>query len=219
MIFMGQEWAASTPFLYFTDHPEELGRLVTKGRRREFRHFRAFSDAEACERIPDPQAECTFTTSHLQWEETTEDRHFAMFRLYQALLAIRRTEPAIRYAEIGSFQAYALSETTLLLRQDADLGPSLLAVIQAQGAADIDLHGHAALKGLLATQCQLILTTEDPPFALDPQPPYVQVTRAAPRIAFRRPSAVLLRAWPEADPALLQAQNGTSESDLPGRDE
>ena len=42
LIFMGQEFAASTPFLYFTDHPEELGKLVTAGRRNEFKGFGAF---------------------------------------------------------------------------------------------------------------------------------------------------------------------------------
>ncbi len=57
---MGQEWAAGTPFLYFTDHPEPLGSLVTEGRRKEFQHFSAFSDPEAQERIPDPQSPETF---------------------------------------------------------------------------------------------------------------------------------------------------------------
>jgi maltooligosyltrehalose trehalohydrolase len=52
LLFMGQEWAASTPFLFFTDHPPELGRLVTKGRRREFRRFTAFADPSSRERFP-----------------------------------------------------------------------------------------------------------------------------------------------------------------------
>ena len=202
LIFMGQEWAASTPFRYFTDHPEELGRLVTEGRRKEFRHFRDFSDEEARQRIPDPQAESTFLASRLKWEETTCDPHFSMFRLYQALLALRRTEPAIRYTGVGSFQAYALSEHTLLLRQNADFGPGLLAIIQMEGSAEVDLAGHPSLAGLVATRSQLILTTEDPPFAVDPQPPRVELTNVNPRIAFRRPSAVLLRVWAEDDPAL-----------------
>ena len=69
LLFMGQEWAATTPFLYFTDHPEELGKLVTEGRRNEFRHFSAFSDAAARERIPDPQDQATFRASRLDWSE------------------------------------------------------------------------------------------------------------------------------------------------------
>jgi maltooligosyltrehalose trehalohydrolase len=206
LIFMGQEWAASTPFLYFTDHPEALGRLVTEGRRKEFCHFRQFCDEQDRSRIPDPQTEATFLASRLKWEETKADDHFSTFRLYQALLSLRRTEPAIRYAEVGSFCAYALSDTTLLLRQDADLGPSLLAVIQMEGAADISLAGHPALEHLAAGRCQLILTTEDPPFAPAPQPPQVDLMGDAPKITFRRPSAVLLRVWNERDPALQLAR-------------
>jgi maltooligosyltrehalose trehalohydrolase len=197
LLFMGQEWAAGTPFLFFTDHPEELGKLVTEGRRKEFKHFRMFADESARELIPDPQAECTFRASKLNWAEAARDPHVSMLWLYRALLALRRSEPAIRYAETGSFRAYALSETTLLLRQDADIGPSLLAVIQMQGAAEVDLAGHPALEGLAATRCQLVLTTEDPPFAAEPQPPRVELALVAPRIAFARPSAVLLRALPE----------------------
>ena len=127
-----------------------------------------------------------------------------MLWFYRTLLALRRTEPAIRYAEVGSFQAFALSETTLLLRQDADIGPSLLAVIQMHGAGEVDLEGHPALDGLAFLRCQLVLTTEDPPFAADPQPPRVDLIDRAPRISFSRPSAVLLRVLPHSDPQFSQ---------------
>ncbi|HVA93082.1 MAG TPA: malto-oligosyltrehalose trehalohydrolase, partial [Chloroflexota bacterium] len=69
MLFMGQEFAASSPFLYFTDHPPELGKLVTEGRRSEFASFSAFQDPDAREHIPDPQAEQTFLASKLRWPE------------------------------------------------------------------------------------------------------------------------------------------------------
>jgi maltooligosyltrehalose trehalohydrolase len=195
LLFMGQEWAATTPFLYFTDHPEELGRLVTAGRRREFRHFRQFSDEEARRQIPDPQNTSTFQASRLCWDELPREPHRSVFRLYQALLAVRKTERALQYAEIGSFKAWALSDTTLLLRNDADVGPSVLALIQMHHSADVDLADHPSLEALDATRCQLILTTEDPPFANDPQPPRLAIASAPPRISFSRPSAILLRAW------------------------
>ena len=57
MLFMGQEWAASSPFLFFTDHEAALGELVIEGRRREFVRFSSFGDPAARERIPSPQAE------------------------------------------------------------------------------------------------------------------------------------------------------------------
>jgi maltooligosyltrehalose trehalohydrolase len=192
---MGQEWAATTPFLYFTDHPEELGKLVTEGRRNEFRHFSAFSDAAARGRIPDPQDEATFDASKLVWPELTCEPHASTFRLYARLLALRRHEPAIRCER---FAAYALSESVLLLRQDAEEGPSLLAIIQMHGSSEIRLADHQSLWGLDRSLWQLLFTTEDRPFAPDPQPPVVEFLAGELKVAFARPSAVLLSIWPQA---------------------
>ena len=193
LLFMGQEWAATTPFLYFTDHPEELGRLVTSGRRNEFRHFAAFSDPIARDRIPDPQAEATFASSRLDWTEAEQEPHAAIRRLYQRLLALRRSEPAIRCER---FAAFALTETTLLIRQDAEHGPSLLAVIQMNGSAEVELAACPGLTGLDLLRCQVLFTTEDRPFASDPVLPALTFDVGGLRIAFGRPSAVLLSVWP-----------------------
>ena len=200
LLFMGQEWAASTPFLYFTDHPEELGRLVTEGRRKEFGGFAMFADPEARERIPDPQAESTFAASRLDWSERDREPHASTLRLYRTLLALRQTEPALRFAQPGSFEAFALTESTLLIRQDADAGPSLLAIIQMDGSARVDLTEHPAMQGLSPGHCQLVLSTEDPPFAPHPAPPSIDLSGGSLLIEFARPSAVLLRAWPLNDP-------------------
>jgi maltooligosyltrehalose trehalohydrolase len=69
MLFMGEEFAASTPFLYFCDFHDELANAVTEGRRAEFAGFPAFSDVSARERIPDPNAESTFQASKLDWDD------------------------------------------------------------------------------------------------------------------------------------------------------
>jgi maltooligosyltrehalose trehalohydrolase len=197
LLFMGQEWAATTPFLYFTDHPEGLGKLVTEGRRNEFRHFSAFADAAARGRIPDPQDAATFAASHLAWSEVGREPHASTLRLYHRLLALRRHESAIRCER---FSAYALTENTLLLRQDADEGASLLAIIQMNGASEIRLANHESLAGLNLSLWQLLFTTEDRPFAPDPHPPEIQCHAANLTVAFARPSAVLLSIWPETSP-------------------
>ncbi len=106
LLFQGQEWAASTPFQYFTDHEAGLGRLVTEGRRREFGRFAAFHDPALRERIPDPQAVATFEASRLRWEERTLEPHAGVLRLHQALLALRRDQllprrPRLRAAAAG----------------------------------------------------------------------------------------------------------------------
>ena len=95
MLFQGEEWAASSPFLYFTDHSDEaLGTAVKEGRRREFSSF-----GWSPEDIPDPQAESTFRESVLRWEECAQQPHAAMLEWYRELLALRRQETDLRYPD------------------------------------------------------------------------------------------------------------------------
>ncbi len=75
LLFMGEEWAASTPFLFFCDFEPRLASDVTAGRRREFAAFPQFADPAVRERIPDPSAEATFVASQLRWEERAEAPH------------------------------------------------------------------------------------------------------------------------------------------------
>ncbi len=92
LIFMGQEWAASTPFLYFTDHDAEFGAQITEGRKREFSEFSGFMSCE----IPDPQAENSFLRSKLQWEESKQGVHAQVCELYSECLRLRRKISALR---------------------------------------------------------------------------------------------------------------------------
>jgi maltooligosyltrehalose trehalohydrolase len=96
MLFAGEEFAASTPFQYFTDFQDrELGRLVSEGRRREFLAF-----GWAPEEVPDPQAEETFLRSTLRWEEVSEGVHAEMLEWYRRLIALRRAEIALSEGEL-----------------------------------------------------------------------------------------------------------------------
>jgi len=90
LLFQGQEWMASTPFLYFADHAGELGRQITEGRRREFWAFETFAQT-----VPDPQAEATFTRSTLNWDERTSGLHARSLQLYRQLLHLRRSDPVL----------------------------------------------------------------------------------------------------------------------------
>ena len=93
LLFMGQEWGASSPFLYFSDHEGELGRAVSEGRRKEFSHFSAFQAAG--DAIPDPQAESTFLASKLDWTEQAVGEHQATLELTRRALELRRTDPVL----------------------------------------------------------------------------------------------------------------------------
>lgn len=194
LLFMGQEWAATTPFLYFTDHEEDLGKLVTEGRRQEFRHFLAFVDPEARERIPDPQAVSTFEASRLDWSELERPPHASILRLYQALLSLRRREPALRSNRRDDAQAFPLNDATLLLqRRSSRDEATLLIVVCLRGSAEVRLENGPALALPPWAGLEIVLTTEDPRFVVDPQPVQVDPSQGAPLIRFRRPGALVLR--------------------------
>src|SRR5690606_27908336 len=89
MLFMGEEWAARTPFLFFCDFGPELAEAVSNGRREEFSRFAAFAQAEARARIPDPNAESSFAASHLDRAERDRPGHREALAAVRALLALR----------------------------------------------------------------------------------------------------------------------------------
>jgi maltooligosyltrehalose trehalohydrolase len=101
LLFQGEEWGASSPFQYFTDHPDpDLGRAVTEGRRREFEGF-GWAPAE----VPDPQDEATWRRSVLRWEEAEQGQHADVLEWYRRLIALRRThadltEPRLEAVEV-----------------------------------------------------------------------------------------------------------------------
>jgi maltooligosyltrehalose trehalohydrolase len=87
MLFQGEEWGASTPFLYFTDHRDPaLGRAVSEGRRREH-------PMPAGVEVPDPQSQATFQRSKLDWSELEIEPHRSLLTWYRQLIALRRSEP------------------------------------------------------------------------------------------------------------------------------
>jgi maltooligosyltrehalose trehalohydrolase len=116
LLFMGQEWAASSPFLYFTDHEPELGRAISEGRRREFGAFDAFRDPCACELIPDPQSVATFRASHLRWTERHEGEHGRVLELYRRMLALRFSDPVLRHPDRRRMTAKASAEVLVVRR-------------------------------------------------------------------------------------------------------
>ncbi len=92
LLFQGEEWAASTPFQYFTDHEDpELGRAVSEGRRREFASF-----GWAPEDVPDPQDPATRDRSRLDWAEIAAPAHAGMLDWYRRLIALRHELPGLR---------------------------------------------------------------------------------------------------------------------------
>lgn len=90
LLFMGQEWCASSPFPFFCDFDEGLAEAVRRGRLEEFSRFAALRDPAALERIPDPVSEATFEAARLRWDERLAGEHGEWWRLHHDLLALRR---------------------------------------------------------------------------------------------------------------------------------
>ncbi|MGJ0120885.1 malto-oligosyltrehalose trehalohydrolase [Williamsia sp. MIQD14] len=100
MLFMGEEWGASTPFQFFTSHPEpELGEATATGRIKEF----ADHGWDAAE-IPDPQDPATFTRSKLNWSELGEPAHRRILDFYRSLIALRAGSPDIAANSLTSVE-------------------------------------------------------------------------------------------------------------------
>jgi maltooligosyltrehalose trehalohydrolase len=90
MLFMGEEWAATTPWQFFTSHPEpELGKVTAEGRIAEFAKMGWDPDV-----VPDPQDPETFRRSKLDWSEPEQADKARMLDWYRTLTALRRTVPA-----------------------------------------------------------------------------------------------------------------------------
>lgn len=89
MLFMGEEWGASTPWQFFTSHPEpELGRATARGRVADF--AKLGWDPHV---VPDPQEPSTFTNSKLDWTELEDGDHARLLALYRSLASLRRSLP------------------------------------------------------------------------------------------------------------------------------
>lgn len=126
MLFMGEEWAASTPFLFFCDFGPELAAAVARGRRGEFARFRAFRDPAARERIPDPNAPATFEASRLDRCERERSPHREREALVRELLGIRARRLAPRLAGMRRGGRFAVDGELLACRWTLGDGSTLV---------------------------------------------------------------------------------------------
>jgi maltooligosyltrehalose trehalohydrolase len=117
MLFQGEEWAASSPFQYFTDHENpELAKAVSEGRRREFVQFGWRPDE-----VPDPQDIATFERSHLNWQEIDEPAHAEMLEWYRQLVAYRRGHSQYLGAPATEVRVDEAARTLVIIRNQLTL--------------------------------------------------------------------------------------------------
>jgi maltooligosyltrehalose trehalohydrolase len=138
MLFQGEEWAASSPFQYFTSHTDPaLGQAVSEGRRGEFADF-GWSPDE----VPDPQDPATFERSKLRWEEVTGGHHAELLRWHRALIALRRSTPDLLDGRLDRVRtSLAEAAGTLVVER----GSITLALNLGVDPATLDLPGETVL--------------------------------------------------------------------------
>ncbi|MFS8889132.1 malto-oligosyltrehalose trehalohydrolase [Synechococcus sp. R55.1] len=112
LLFMGEEYGEVAPFLYFVSHGDpDLVEAVRQGRRREFSAFAWQGEP------PDPQAEETFLRSKLNWDLKKAGHHQVLWKWYQALIRLRKTQPALQHLERDGVEVELFSNSGLALHR------------------------------------------------------------------------------------------------------
>jgi maltooligosyltrehalose trehalohydrolase len=128
MLFQGQEFASSSPFLYFADHKPELAKLVAEGRRTFIAQFPSAAPMVANGLSDAPHDLETFAKCKLDWTEFERDRHAAAFALHRDLIRLRRNDPVFRELQ-RNFDGAVLTARAFLFRFfSAEHGDRLLLI-------------------------------------------------------------------------------------------
>ncbi len=171
LLFMGQEFCADSPFLYFCNFDGGLAEAVTEGRRKEFSRFERFAEPSARTSIPDPNDPATFARSVLQWSTADYTDHAAHAAFIQRLLAVRHRYIMPRLSGIagGTGRYTTHGETGLTVQWRLGDG-STLALLANLGAERIAVDDMSAPGSLLhavpETVEQALPTGEMPPWSV-----------------------------------------------------
>ena len=162
MLFMGQEWASSAPFLYFTDHHDELGKGVTEGRRKEFAEFSDFRDPAKRALIPDPQSLASFTGSKLNWTELERQPHLQIFQLYRDFLRFRQTN--LKDRTRGHWKVEQVSRRAIAIRYRHENAGDVLIVVQLVANDSILKLESELLRPATDRHWELVLSSNEPTY-------------------------------------------------------
>ncbi|HWB33216.1 MAG TPA: malto-oligosyltrehalose trehalohydrolase [Acidobacteriaceae bacterium] len=148
LLFAGEEFAASTPFLYFADHEEpEMARAVSEGRKREFAAF-GFAEKD----VPDPEVRETFERSRLNWEEVEQDRHREMLAWYRALIQLRRRSPAFNDGDLGHLRVRFDEKARWIEVERPGLGQGCVRVLANLGGDEASFEVDPSMRVELASR-------------------------------------------------------------------
>ena len=160
MLFQGQEFAATSPFLYFADHEVEIAALVRQGREESLRQFRSMAGPDFEGHFADPSAVSTFERSKLDHAE--REKHQEAYRLHRDLLTLRRSDPVFSAQRSDTLEGAILADEAFILRYLTDNEDDRLLLVNLGR----DLAVMPASEPLLAPprgkQWDLLWSSEDP---------------------------------------------------------
>jgi maltooligosyltrehalose trehalohydrolase len=161
MLFQGEEFASSAPFLYFADQGPEVAQLIKEGRRKFLGQFRSLGDAEMWSCFADPGDPQTFERCKLDHAERERGSHREVHELIRDVLKLKREDPVLSKPRPGSMDGAVLSTDAFVLRYFGESDDRLVIV-----NFGVDLHLNPAPEPLLAPpegkEWDIILSTEGP---------------------------------------------------------
>jgi maltooligosyltrehalose trehalohydrolase len=172
MLFQGQEFCASTPFLYFADHHAELARLVFKGRKEFLRQFPTITAAESQSCLADPSDESTFRRSKLNFAE--RQKHREIYEFHRELLRLRREDPTFSKLH-HAIEGAVVGPEAFLLRFFGQQGDDRLLLVNLGADLSLQPMPEPLLAAPEGREWDLVLSSEatcyggvgTPPFVVD----------------------------------------------------
>jgi maltooligosyltrehalose trehalohydrolase len=162
MLFQGQEFSASSPFLYFADHNPEVAALVRSGRAEFVAQFASVADPEMRRRLDDPSDPATFQRSILDHSERLS--HAPALSLHRDLLRLRREDPLFRQQEIGRVDGAVLGSEALGLRFFGEKGDDRLLLLNLGRDLQLDPVPEPLLAPPEGREWELLWSSEHPDY-------------------------------------------------------
>ena len=162
LIFQGQEYAASTPFLYFGDHKPEIARQLYRGRQQSVEQFPSMATQEMQKLLPYPSDGETFGQSKLDRDERARGRHAETLELHRDLLWLRRDDAVFRRCALGALDGAVLGPEALVLRWFGPGGDDRLLLVNLGVELRLDVVAEPLLAAPAGKCWQVVWSSEDP---------------------------------------------------------
>jgi maltooligosyltrehalose trehalohydrolase len=169
MLFQGQEFAASSPFVYFADHKPELARLVAQGRAKFLSQFPGVATPEMQARLPDPGSRATFERCKLDLDE--RQRHAEAYDLHRDLLRLRRQDAVFSAQRPGGVDGAVLGEQAFVLRFFGEEGDDRLLVVNLGRDLPLDPAPEPLIAPPLHKAWTILWSSESPRYGGQGVPP------------------------------------------------